>query len=383
MKKVLYFHGGSGNKGCEAIVRSTINILGGKNILVMSNNPQEDKAAALDKDCKIIRGNANIKRHSILDILIKGWFVVFKSMFFSYHILYRPLKNADWTDTIAISIGGDNYCYDGSAPLLAKVNRKIKQAGGVSVLWGCSIEESRMDDKLIQDMKRYDIITARESITYEALKKAGVDRAYLYPDPAFTLPVQKTDFSVENTVGINISPYMFNCSSDSEEMKKNLYQLLDWILNDTDMNVLFIPHVEKVKNSDTQIIIGMCRGYLENSRVSLLPATYNCMETKDVISRCRFFVGARTHATIAAYSSCVPTLVVGYSVKALGIARDIWGEKDNLVVDTRKTGEESLLKKFQYMYENEIALKQYLEGCMPEYIERAWEAGKMVQNYEK
>ena len=54
---------------------------------------------------------------------------------------------------------------------------------------------------------------------------------------------------------------------------------------------------------------------------------HNCMEMKGFIARCRFFVGARTHATIAAYSSCVPTLVVGYSVKAGGLQRDLLGQK--------------------------------------------------------
>ena len=33
-----------------------------------------------------------------------------------------------------------------------------------------------------------------------------------------------------------------------------------------------------------------------------------------------------------AYSSCVPTLVVGYSVKARGIARDIFGTEDRYVL---------------------------------------------------
>lgn len=44
------------------------------------------------------------------------------------------------------------------------------------------------------------------------------------------------------------------------------------------------------------------------------------------------FIGARTHATIAAYSSLVPTLVVGYSVKARGIARDLFGTEKNYVL---------------------------------------------------
>ena len=61
--------------------------------------------------------------------------------------------------------------------------------------------------------------------------------------------------------------------------------------------------------------------YKSTGRVMLVQDC-NCEELKGYISRCRFFIGARTHATIAAYSSQVPTLVVGYSVKAKGIAKD-------------------------------------------------------------
>jgi len=40
------------------------------------------------------------------------------------------------------------------------------------------------------------------------------------------------------------------------------------------------------------------------------------------------FAGARTHSTIAALSSGVPTLSFAYSIKAQGINRDIFGHAD-------------------------------------------------------
>ena len=41
MKKILYMHGGSGNHGCEAIVRASAQILG-KDIVLYSSKPEED-----------------------------------------------------------------------------------------------------------------------------------------------------------------------------------------------------------------------------------------------------------------------------------------------------------------------------------------------------
>lgn len=40
------------------------------------------------------------------------------------------------------------------------------------------------------------------------------------------------------------------------------------------------------------------------------------------------FAGARTHSTIAALSSGVPTLSFAYSIKATGINRDLFGHTD-------------------------------------------------------
>ena len=51
-----------------------------------------------------------------------------------------------------------------------------------------------------------------------------------------------------------------------------------------------------------------------------------------MISQCRFFIGSRTHSVIAAYSSGVPTLALGYSIKSKGIAQDIFGEYETYAV---------------------------------------------------
>ena len=70
---------------------------------------------------------------------------------------------------------------------------------------------------------------------------------------------------------------------------------------------------------------------------------HNAMELKGYIARCRFMVVARTHASIAAYSTQVPTLVVGYSVKARGIAKDIFGTEENYVIPVQSLTKESEL----------------------------------------
>ena len=107
----------------------------------------------------------------------------------------------------------------------------------------------------------------------------------------------------------------------------------------------------------------------------------DCQRIKHLISQCRFFIGARTHATIAAYSSCVPTLVCGYSVKAKGIATDLFGTYDNYVVPVQKIDDEkALVSSFKWIAENEEQIRHRLVQIMPEYIQRAWQAGEEFVN---
>ena len=57
MKKVyLYAHGGSGNHGCEAIVRSTVALLERLNIekiILITSNPEEDMRYGIDEICEV------------------------------------------------------------------------------------------------------------------------------------------------------------------------------------------------------------------------------------------------------------------------------------------------------------------------------------------
>ena len=51
MKLLLYPHGGSGNHGCEAIVRSTLKMI--PTATLFSSNPDEDKRYGLDAICTL------------------------------------------------------------------------------------------------------------------------------------------------------------------------------------------------------------------------------------------------------------------------------------------------------------------------------------------
>lgn len=233
---------------------------------------------------------------------------------------------------------------------------------------------------MITDLSQYDLIVARESLTYELLQRKGITRnTKLYPDPAFQLDyetVELPDSFVEgNTIGVNVSPYIFKSDLSKEQVIAMYRSFIHHLLEETDASVVFIPHVFWDHSNDLEVIREVYSGFEGNKRVFLIDKPYNCMQMKYVISKCRMFIGARTHATIAAYSTCVPTLVLGYSVKSRGIARDIFGTEQNMVIAVQSLkGKEDLIEAFNYILHNENDIRAHLRNIMPEYKERAGRA---------
>lgn len=373
MKKVLYMHGGSGNHGCEAIIRTTSKLLGGpKDVSLWSLNRDEDYQYGSAESVERVYCSEELKRGSAAHV--EAWIrrKIFRQRDANLQVFVRNL----FKGSVAISVGGDNYCYPWSAKDGAELDVMIRKAGAKTVLWGCSIDEESITPQVREDLEKFNLITARETVSYDILKKINPNTV-LVADPAFVL--DKIDlplpegFLEGNTVGINISPLIMDYG-DGNLILSNYEQLIEYILHETDMNICLIPHVVWKNNNDFIPIDRLYDKYSGSGRICKL-GDHNCMELKGFISRCRYFVGARTHATIAAYSTCVPTLVVGYSVKAKGIARDLFGTDCNYVTpvqDLREKGK--LTEMFIWLQSEETAIRRRLEEIMPEYIDRAWVA---------
>ena len=172
-------------------------------------------------------------------------------------------------------------------------------------------------------------------------------------------------------VGINLSPMIMEKESLTGMAMENYQKLIEYILEKTDMGVALIPHVVWDFSDDRIPLRELYRKYQRTGRVVMIE-DHNCMELKGIISRCRFFIGARTHATIAAYSTGVPTLVVGYSVKARGIARDLFGTEEGYVLPVQQLKEsDELTRAFIKLYEKRESIQTHLKTILPAYIARA------------
>ena len=371
----LYMHGGSENHGCEAIVRSSINMLD-KRVQLFSLYPEQDYRYGVNEICDIKED-----REDKLLPKSKEWFFAGVQAKLTHRIdreirySRRALIDCVQRNDICLSVGGDNYCYKGTE-IISSVNANLRRKGAKLVLWGCSIEPELIYQKEIaNDLKKYNLITARETISYNALKKIN-NNTVLVSDPAFTL--KRVDapfpngFQEKNVIGINISPLILSIVKDSRVILRAFNNLISYILNNTNYSVALIPHVIWENNDDRSVLKTLYSPYKNSNRIKMIEDC-NCMQLKGYIARCKMFIGARTHATIAAYSSNVPTLVIGYSVKAKGIARDIFGTEENYVLPVQDIHDDFILiDQFRWMENNYISIKKHLIEFMPKYIDRAY-----------
>jgi polysaccharide pyruvyl transferase WcaK-like protein len=387
---ILYMHAGSGNHGCEAIADSLVRFISAERsgdegalrlpVVLVTNSAFEDRKyrlGELEKSglCTIVEEN-HIDRHFLDHVFYYGYRKLtgdresflryrFKDAFKVYEDkcreagvpCYEPLKTG--LRPLAISIGGDNYCYPEMVNDLILAHNVFKKKGFDTVLWGCSIEPDslRGNKELVDDLKNYDNIIARESITYGALVGAGIDedKLELRKDPAFDLlkDLKSVPGRIQNgaPVGINLSPMVLDRAKKPELVKESYRNFIRFILDTTDKDILLVPHVVWAHNDDRKPLLEMYDEFKDTQRVIMVEDSA-AEELKGYISCCSFFVGARTHSTIAAYSTNVPTLVIGYSVKSRGIATDLFGTTDNYVLPVQEIEDtDSLIKSYEWIME--------------------------------
>lgn len=363
---VLYQHAGSGNHGCEALVRTVIDtirsICPDARFTLVTSNITADRQYGLDTvpGLELLALNKPIKKGNF------NWFMLqLGKLLRSEKIKLSASFYTQWMnwDATFIAIGGDNYCYNKGRGFYS-VDNAIK---GRKILWGCSVEPEDLDEELVTHLQQFDVITAREPISLNALKQAGLTQTVYAPDTAFALPVGQSDArEKKGYVGINISPMILNFAKNADAVVKNYQNLIRHIVEETDRDILFVPHVVSEQNDDRLAIQSLVeKANIPEGRYQIV-SDQDCMNIKAEIGLCDFFIGARTHSTIAAYSQCIPTLVMGYSVKSVGIAQDLFGswEKYVIPVNTLENAD-ALVAAFRWLVDNQDLMRSALEQKVP------------------
>ena len=367
---LLYNHSGCENRGCEAIVRSTSALFhaAGAKVVLSSKQVEYDRQLSLPDVARV--DSCVISPYSVSRLVNSIGFRLGMPREHEVARRYSPVIRDGKACDVSLSIGGDTYCY---APQehMTVINNRLADAGRPIVLWGCSVDPERLEGDCLRDLKRYDLIVARESITESAMRGAGLN-VVRWCDPAFTMGLEELPlpqgWREGKTVGLNVSPLVLNCTKDKNAAFDAFAALVRHILDTSDDAVALIPHVTWAHDNDLDALHAIKARFADEERVFVLPGTLNALQYKGYVKRLRALVTARTHVSIAAYSTCVPTLVIGYSVKARGIARDLFGhEEGHLIPAQELSGERELIAAYDAMLAREGDERAHLQARMPEY----------------
>ena len=197
--KFLFVGNGSyQNRGCEAIVRGTMEILRqefGEHLQV--------SAGVYDDEAELQNQNANeadpaIQSHSINSVgprlSLKWWAAqANKRLGAKFEPQHWGMKFLIQNVRVALEVGGDNYSLDYGRPENFMALDRFLQAQGLPVvLWGASVgpfdKDPEFAPRMFDHLRSLSAIFVRETASLEYLGSNGVsDNVHLVADPAFVM----------------------------------------------------------------------------------------------------------------------------------------------------------------------------------------------------
>lgn len=384
MKYCFPIHLDGGNRGCEAIAKGTALILGeSKDRLIgLCTDVALDSRLGVGEYVTLVSAR---KSKLLFRIRFKLYRLFVrdaeKRKCYLYRYRYEGFLNGMDCHDLMLSTGGDMLCYENN-----QVNYTVDYVhakGRKSVLWGCSVGEDDLTPEKLRSLKHFSLIYARETLTRDVLAGHGVKNVVVYPDPAFVLQPEVCElpscFNDEEVVGLNLSNYVMGGFSLNSEFAQEVKSLIDHILDKTCYRILLIPHV-LWESQDDRIVCNALTKLYSNPRISILDSeNSNYCQIRFAISHCRFFIGARTHSVISAYSTGVPSIAIGYSIKARGLVKDL-GLPEWTLVDSKHFSKGQLVGSFKELCRQEDAVRNQLNREMENYKNKLSEIKKELRN---
>jgi len=185
-------------------------------------------------------------------------------------------------------------------------------------------------------------------------------------DVAFFLPHKKKEFNSDYThIGLNISALLWHggYTRDNQFGLKVNYQslitsVIEHFLSLERVKLHLIPHVvgsERHVENDYAVSYDLFEEY-NHPNLILSPLFLDPISAKNYIAGMDFFMGARMHSTIAAFSSEVPVYPMAYSRKFNGLFNDTL--QYPYMADMKAQSGAEILAAIKQLYEQRAQLKR-------------------------
>lgn len=390
-RRILFMGNGSfRNGGCEAITKGTMEILKnsfGDFEVIDAYFPEKtgswDEAIPNRLSIPITYPRRWSPRWILLQIALRT------SNTLVTHILFKKYKNYIKNTDIVLSLGGDTYSLDyGKPERLIAMGKYVKSFHKPFVIWGASVgpfcENPKFENKILNHIRNdVSLVILREENSMLYLKKHNAEKhSYVLADPAFMMLSQycqdklPSDFP-EKYVCINFSDLMAKYVTDGnmEEWINICVTTINLFHEHCSFPLVFVPHVK----SDADLLSQILKKMSNKSTIIALPSSLNAAEMKWVISRSVCNIACRTHSTIASFSTAIPTISLGYSIKSKGLNMQMY-EHENFLLYKKEITAKNIWSTFVKIQENIEFIKFTLEEKCKYIKNLSIESGELLKN---
>lgn len=354
---------GSSNMGCEALGYGFLNVLE-KTAELMG---QVFDVRIFEKcDIELIKENGNYERLNLSSVPIPG---IKKIKDIRTHI-----KNFKNCDCIFDFTAGDSFSdiYGKKRFFIRTIIKRLAELSGTPFVLGSqtygpynSKWVTRFAKRVIQKASG---VYARDWMSWDLASKLSGRKVTQTVDVAFAMQYKKTTIpSNKILVGFNPSGLLWNGGYTRNnqfgltvDYQKYCIEVIRNLLDRGDCEIHLIPHVlsDDMKKADNDKVA--CEK-LKSLFPSLIvaPDFKTPVEAKSYISAMDFFIGARMHATIAAFTTGVPVVPFSYSPKFEGLYTSVGY---NHVISAKKvTTEEAVKQTLELLNDRSVLRKELIE----------------------
>jgi colanic acid/amylovoran biosynthesis protein len=384
---VFVGNGTYANRGCEAILRGTMTIM--RSTFARVESTAIDFGSEPDRE----RHEEDPRHRTVsIDRFSPAWFAQNAGRLVGGFPWFPHLgRAADEADAV-LALGGDNYSMDyGSLRSHLAVIDCVVRRDTPFVIWGASVgpftrRGATFERRVSERIGRASAIMVREELSYDYLSGLGLDAPIMrMADPAFLMDAEEPPHPplsqelLGEAVGLNWSPVLSRLVfADAAAGAAELRRLVQALVRELDRPVVCVPHVFKRGNDDFIFMRDVLGDLIDEERVFLVPPGFSAAQYKWIIGNTRLFIGARTHSTIAALSSEVPTLCLAYSIKARGVARDVMGS-DDFVLEGAELTANAITGRAREILQDEERLRARLSVRVVGLEEEALSAGHALR----
>lgn len=228
----------------------------------------------------------------------------------------------------------------------------------------------------------FDVISAREvesrdALIYDAKVKKEI---LLSPDIANMMTFSNNKLFDEKKIGISTSHQIIRQWEGEVGYIECIVNLCRHISQTYGVPIILIPNeVQPLPDMNDITVSRKIQEMLgkEDIHVDIVDSAHmSSKELKDVIASCEVIVASRYHSCVAALSSGVPTLVVGWHYKYEELLR--WYGQDEWGIPTGECTPGKLISTFDSFWENRDESKKIIAENYPEVRKAVIEAGRIL-----